>query len=113
MNRRRQIIEKIAARTEVVDGPLDTPCFIWTGPTSGHGRGGGYPRMCLDGQTVAVHLVAWTNVHGFIPGKKQIDHRCRNRLCVNPAHLELVTHRENQKRRAKAARLSVPMGAAP
>jgi hypothetical protein len=30
--------------------------------------------MSLGGQTVAVHLVMWTNEHGYIPGKKEIDH---------------------------------------
>lgn len=80
----------------------ETGCWEWQGPTSGNGRGGGYPRMCLDGQTVAVHRVMYTHVHGYVPGKKQIDHTCRNRLCCNPDHLEMVTHIENQKRRAKA-----------
>jgi hypothetical protein len=74
-------------------------CWIWDGPCSGNGRGGGYPRMNLNGQTVAVHRVMWTNVHGYIPSKKQIDHKCKNRMCVNPDHLEMVTHKENQRRR--------------
>lgn len=60
--------------------------------------------MKLDGQTVAVHLVVYTHFNGFIPGKKQIDHTCNNRMCVNPEHLELVTHLQNQKRRAARAR---------
>ena len=58
--------------------------------------------MSLDGQTVAVHRVMWASVHGYVVSKKQIDHKCKNRLCVNPNcdHTEMVTHRENQKRRA-------------
>jgi len=56
--------------------------------------------MSLNGQTVAVHIVSYTNAYGYVPGKKQIDHKCNNRLCANPEHLEMVTHRENQKRRA-------------
>lgn len=53
--------------------------------------------MSLGGQTVAVHLVMWTNEHGYIPGKKEIDHFCRNRLCVRPEqdHLQLVTRKRN------------------
>ena len=102
MSRREQIREKIMAR--VVVDPV-TGCWIWQGPTSGSkGRGKNYPRMSLGSQTVAVHLVMWTNEHGYIPGKKQLDHKCRNRLCVNPdpKHTELVTHKENQKRRDRA-----------
>tara|TARA_Y100000815_G_scaffold169233_2_gene153591 strand:+ start:10493 stop:10834 length:342 start_codon:yes stop_codon:yes gene_type:complete len=104
MSRRDAIRKKIMARVVVTLGPLETPCKIWTGPTSGNGRGGGYPRMCLDGQTVAVHIVNWTNENGYVPGRKQLDHLCRNRLCVEDTHLELVTHKQNQKRRDLALR---------
>lgn len=58
--------------------------------------------MSLDGQTVAVHLVLWTNENGYIPGRKTIDHRCRNRLCINLDHLEMVTMKENARRRDEA-----------
>lgn len=102
MNDRRQtILIKIKGRVAV---DTVTACWNWTGPDSGTGRGGGYPRMCLDGQTVSVHRVMFTHFHGYVPGKKQIDHKCRNRLCVNPDHLEMVTHKENQRRRDKAVR---------
>ncbi len=53
--------------------------------------------MSLDGATVAVHRVVWTHYNGYIPPKKQIDHRCENRLCCNPLHLQMVTHKRNQK----------------
>jgi hypothetical protein len=99
--RRDRIAEKVYARVRVDPA---TGCWIWTGPTSGdEGRGAGYPRMCLDGQTVAVHKVMWTNENGLIPGRKQLDHKCRCRLCVNPSHLELVTHKENMRRQDAAA----------
>ena len=80
-----------------------TSCWTWQGPTSGDsGRGSGYPRMKLRGQTVAVHRVMFVNEFGYVPGKKQIDHPCRNRLCVNPDHLEMVTQKENCRRRDRA-----------
>ncbi len=103
MNGRRLEIHKRIMERVFID-PV-TGCWIWQGPTSGSkGRGKNYPRMSLGSQTVAVHLVMWTNEHGYIPGKKQLDHKCRNRLCVNPdlEHTELVTHKENQKRRDRA-----------
>jgi hypothetical protein len=109
VSRRAMIAAKIACR--VVEEPAPDwmtphlgPCKIWTGPDSGRGRGGDYPRMHLDGQTVAVHIVSWTNEHGFVPGKKQLDHLCRRRRCVSDLHLELVTHKQNQKRRDRAMR---------
>lgn len=60
--------------------------------------------MSLDGQTVAVHLVVFTHYYGYIPGKKQIDHKCNQRLCCNPAHLQLTSHLKNQRLRAKRAK---------
>lgn len=112
MGRREEILAKVLKRVQFIPHlKLAEPCWIWQGPTSGKGyqgkkkgRGHGYPRMSLDGQTVAVHLVMWTNEHGFIPGRKQLDHLCHNRSCVNPEHLEMVTHLVNQKRRAAAAK---------
>lgn len=99
--RRKAIIERIMAR--VVVDPI-TGCWLWDGPTSGNGRGGDYPRMSLDGQTVAVHRIMFVCVHGYVPGKKQIDHVCRVRRCINPypEHTEMVTHKQNMKRRDRA-----------
>lgn len=112
-SRRERIIARIMKRVRV--DPI-TGCWEWTGPTSGKkGRGRNYPRMCLDGQTVAVHRVMWTCVHGYLPGKKQIDHECRNRLCVNPhpGHTEMVTHKRNCRRRDKARKLLLAAGEPP
>lgn len=108
-NRREGIIARIYERVEVKDlgfvlGGQPSPCHIWTGPDSGTGRGRGYGRMSLNSQTVATHLVVFTHYFGYIPGKKQVDHRCNNRLCCNPAHLELVSHLKNQRLRAKRAK---------
>lgn len=60
--------------------------------------------MNLDGATVAVHIAMFVCENGPIPPRKQVDHKCRNRLCVRPTHLEMVTHKQNQRRRAEAAR---------
>lgn len=99
--RRKRIYDKIMARVEIdQDG-----CWIWTGPDSGDGRGGGYPRMSLDGGTVAVHIAMWITFNGPIPPRKQLDHQCRKRRCIRPdLCTELVTHKKNQQRRAQAQR---------
>jgi hypothetical protein len=111
-DRRLSIMERIYERVIVEDRGfiLDdqpSPCHIWQGPTSGEGRGGGYGRMSLNSQTVATHLVVYTHYYGYIPGKKQIDHKCNNRLCVNPAHLQMVSHLRNQRLRAKRAKETI------
>ena len=112
ITRRETIIQRILNRCDIIDlghviNDKPSPCHIWTGPTSGAGRGGGYGRMKLDGQTVATHLVAFVHFFGYLPSKKQVDHLCNNRLCCNPQHLELVTHLENQKRRAARVKKAV------
>lgn len=111
-DRRGEIIARIYERVEVRDlgfvlDDKPSPCHIWTGPDSGDGRGGGYGRMSLNSQTVAVHLVVYTHYFGYIPGKKQVDHKCSNRLCCNPAHLELMSHLRNQRLRAKRAKETI------
>ena len=108
-NRRETIMLRIHERVDVQDlgfilDDKPSPCHIWTGPDSGTGRGGGYGRMSLNSQTVAVHIVVYTHYYGYVPGKKQVDHKCNNRLCCNPAHLELVSHLKNQRLRAQRAK---------
>ena len=98
-SRRDRIRAKILAQC-IVDP--ETGCLLWQGGTSGDGRGGGYGRVRVDGGTVATHIAMWVCEHGIIPPKKQLDHLevCRGRRnCCNDKHLELVTHKQNQKRR--------------
>lgn len=105
-NRRQNIINRIKSRCLIEDtgfilNAQPSPCHLWAGPTSGKGRGGHYGRMSLNGQTVAVHIVIATHYYGYIPSKKQIDHLCFQRRCCNPAHLEIVSHLTNQRRRSQ------------
>jgi len=108
MTRRDKIRKKILDRcveTPPPPGPLKTPCQIWQGPTSGdEGRGKDYPRMNLDGGTVAPHIAIWVVENGPIPPRKQLDHLCMRRRCCAEDHLEMVTHKQNQKRRDEARR---------
>lgn len=63
-------------------------CWLWQGPDSGEGRGGGYGRVSYLGRTTAVHLLVWrlTNQRLLRQGE-QLDHTCVQRRCCNPAHL--------------------------
>lgn len=108
--RREDIIGKIMSRVYI--DPI-SGCWLWLGPDSGDGKGGGYGRVSINGTTCAVHLVVYTHFYGFIPGRKQVDHICNNRRCCNPLHLELVSHKENQKRRARRAKegIKLPLAA--
>lgn len=92
------------------DGPVPSsrpelgPCWIWTS----YGQDGGYGKMRVDGREVLAYRWAYEHFIGPVPGGLELDHLCRNRICVNyERHLEPVTRRENQLRgQSPAAQLA-------
>lgn len=68
-------------------------CWEWLAS-----RSDGYGRVTWQGRQRPAHRVVYELLVGPIPAGLQIDHLCRNRGCVNPAHLEPVTQRENLMR---------------
>lgn len=61
-------------------------------------------------RTRLAHRVAFELLKGPIPDGLELDHLCRNRGCVNPAHLEPVTHHQNVLRGEVANRTHCPHG---
>ena len=55
----------------------------------------GYSRIRINNKNVQAHRWAWELVNGQIPEDFVIDHICRNRKCVLPEHLRMVTQQEN------------------
>jgi hypothetical protein len=70
-------------------------CWIWTG---GRRDRDGYGRVFDGGKEWLAHRAIYTRLVGPIPSGLTIDHLCRNRACVNPNHLEPVTHKINTLR---------------
>lgn len=84
-------------RWETVDGGSSTQCWRWilnTNPVTGYGVAKRYRRQLL------AHRLVYEELRGPIPDGLELDHLCRNRWCVNPDHLEPVTHQENIRRGA-------------
>jgi len=83
------------------DGPLSEhrpelgPCWLWT---AGISANTGYGNIWWDNTTQSAHRIAYELTTGTIPAGLTIDHLCRRRACVNPSHLEPVTHRVNNNR---------------
>lgn len=69
-------------------------CWLWTANKNQKG----YGRVKVEGVMLSAHRVSYLHFVGAIPDGLELDHLCRNRGCVNPFHMEPVTHRENVKR---------------
>jgi hypothetical protein len=78
----------------VTDCGYTTPCWIWQRAMDGNGYGSTY--------TEKAHRMMYRRYVGAIPTGLDLDHLCRQRACVNPAHLEPVTRAVNTQRGVRA-----------
>jgi hypothetical protein len=83
-------------RYEIVDTGYASPCWIWKLKTNATG----YGYLSDRGRDRLAHRWYYEAARGPIPKGLQLDHLCRQRLCVNPDHLEPVTAMENGRRGA-------------
>lgn len=85
-----QLDARIQSRISVQDGR----CWIWSGS-----RGSaGYGQVNRGGRKQLAHRYMYNRFVGEIPADLECDHLCWVRACVNPNHIDLVTHRTNKRR---------------
>lgn len=90
-----ETVKTFWSRVDKTDG-----CWLWTAAKNSDG----YGYFSIKGYSVRAHRWAYELNVGPIPKNRVIDHLCRNRSCVRPDHLELVTNQENVIRGWKAGR---------
>jgi len=81
---------RLADKIEAVSGN----CWWWLASDDGSG----YGAFWWDGHMSKAHRVVYELLVGPVSSDLELDHLCRNRRCVNPDHLEPVTHRTNSMR---------------
>ena len=94
---RDEILSKVVVD---LDGPCpvdEAPCWIWAG-LMGDDDYGRFRLPRPNRERFTAHRVVYELLVEPIPGGLELDHLCRNHPCVNPAHLEPVTHRVNMLR---------------
>lgn len=94
-----QMKDKLAAKLLANSEPTETGCLRWLGRHNHKGYGDFYNA----GKYLRAHRVAYEVWIGPIPEGLEIDHvyakGCRFRDCIEPSHLEAVTHTENIRRK--------------
>ena len=87
----------ISIETRLLDKISPEPnsgCWLWIGATQRKG----YGAIRFDGKFIAAHRVSYTVFRGKIPDGLELDHLCRVHCCINPDHLEAVSHSMNVHR---------------
>jgi hypothetical protein len=91
---RRSPIERFEAK---YSPEPNTGCWLWMGATTASSGGYGLFGVATAKARLA-HRWIWEQRNGQVPEGLELDHKCRQRLCVNPEHLEPVTRLENIRR---------------
>lgn len=83
-----------------------TGCMEWTGCCSGDG----YGAFKIRGRQHGAHRLAFALMAGPLPPDMCVCHRCDNPVCINPAHLFVGSHQDNQQDKMAKGRSNLPTG---
>lgn len=87
--------QRFWSKVELKESGLITDCWEWTACKDNDG----YGRLYVSkNKNILPHRLSYELFNNKISKNKEIDHLCSNPSCVNPAHLESVTHKENLER---------------
>ena len=89
----RIVINRLSDMERFIQPEPNSGCWLWIGASTSNGYGLYAPPA--PAKTRQAHRESYQLLVGPIPDGLEIDHLCRVRSCVNPFHLEAVTHREN------------------
>jgi hypothetical protein len=80
-------------------GKMAEECWHWLGSErGGRSKKGRYGQFAYGGKNNYAHRFSYEAHYEEIPENYEVDHVCRNRKCVNPAHLRLLPRRANRRR---------------
>ena len=88
-NNEELIWERIVSKIKLPKSEVD--CWEWTACRDTNG----YSRIMIKGKSEKAYRAIYERLVGRISKKMVIDHKCRNRGCVNPNHLRVLTLVEN------------------
>ena len=86
-SREMPILERLYGKISIDSSTL---CWLWKGSLNS-----GYGRIRYNKKLIYVHIISWEHFYGEVPKGLCVLHKCDVRNCINPDHLFLGTHEDN------------------
>lgn len=88
---------RLLKRVVQVHTGFDSPCWIWTGRVDPDG----YGEAKYRGAKRFTHRISYARKHGETPARRDVEHLCRQRACLNPSHIISLPPKENAAGRSE------------